>query len=385
MLSKMLKRLYHKRKAVSPVIAAILLIALTVTAVAIVVFIVMPMLRGQPELVIMSYDFEDSNANDFADSVTMKISNLGTEGATISEPDFKRDGETINWEIEGGDPVTISPASEETITFIATTENDEVGYGCGMELRVPFGKSSVSVDTRITAEFSHFVLLYEEDFESGEPSGWVHHLLFTHGGGSHNLADWEVNSQGGSERWQCTNNDCQFIVLEDDDRDFYDVNMSYDLMTNDNDANGIVFRYDDTGAYPKFYVIWYTNEHPAPDSGNGPHSGEGQYFDWDSTSDRLKHGYITVHYIEGYDAGGGEIGYKYYKIAENNAWTRSNNIWYTWRIVADGSNMELYIDSATSPIFSFSDNRISHGYVGLISHANQNAYYDNLYAWHTES
>ena len=50
MIQKKLLRLWRRRKAVSPVIATILLIALTVTAAAIVYFVVVPLLRGNPEL-----------------------------------------------------------------------------------------------------------------------------------------------------------------------------------------------------------------------------------------------------------------------------------------------------------------------------------------------
>ncbi len=45
-----MKMILKRKKAVSPVIATILLIALTVTAAAIVYFVVVPLLRSNPEL-----------------------------------------------------------------------------------------------------------------------------------------------------------------------------------------------------------------------------------------------------------------------------------------------------------------------------------------------
>jgi len=50
-----LGKIILKKRAVSPVIATILLIALTVTAAAIVYFVVVPLLRANPELVPISY------------------------------------------------------------------------------------------------------------------------------------------------------------------------------------------------------------------------------------------------------------------------------------------------------------------------------------------
>ncbi|NHJ38636.1 MAG: type IV pilin [Asgard group archaeon] len=49
------KMILKRKKAVSPVIATILLIALTVTAAAIVYFVVVPLLRANPELTPISY------------------------------------------------------------------------------------------------------------------------------------------------------------------------------------------------------------------------------------------------------------------------------------------------------------------------------------------
>jgi flagellin-like protein len=50
------KLILKRKKAVSPVIATILLIALTVTAAAIVYFVVVPMLKGKAKLAITAHD-----------------------------------------------------------------------------------------------------------------------------------------------------------------------------------------------------------------------------------------------------------------------------------------------------------------------------------------
>ncbi|NHJ32138.1 MAG: type IV pilin [Asgard group archaeon] len=50
-----MKMILKRKKAVSPVIAPILLIALTVTAAAIVYFVVVPLLRANPDLVYTNH------------------------------------------------------------------------------------------------------------------------------------------------------------------------------------------------------------------------------------------------------------------------------------------------------------------------------------------
>jgi len=151
--------------------------------------------------------------------------------------------------------------------------------------------------------------------------------------------------------------------------------MTYDLLTDDDDANGIIFRYDDSGTYANFYIVWFTRDHPS--SSNGPHSGEVDDFDWVTPADQIVRNKITVHYVEG-DADG----FNWYKLAEAD-WSRSNNVWYTWRVIADGEDMDLYIDKSAIPTLSWTDSRITHGYIGLVSFANMNSFYDNIYAWNT--
>ncbi|MEA2070550.1 MAG: archaellin/type IV pilin N-terminal domain-containing protein [Asgard group archaeon] len=377
MIRRKIEQLWARRKAISPVIATILLIALTVTAAAIVYFVVVPMLQGQSEIVLLGYEMDDANANDFADEITVELRNVGTKEVTIESVSVTRNGESVTWAMNSN--VSISPASEEFIVISANTENDELGYGDDCSVILNHGDST-TIDFRVTAEFSHFVLLYEEDFESGAPTGWTHTLISTHGGGNHDLSDWVIEESGGNHYWHCSNNDFQWITLQDESRDFWDVNISYDLMTSDDDANGIIFRYDDSGEYPNFYIVWFTYNYPDPDV-NPPHNGAEDKIIFNSESDEIEAGKITVHYVEGFDNDGIDA-FRFYKLAETD-WTRNNGQWYTWRLIADGSNMELQIDG--TPTLSFSDSRLSHGYVGLISAANLNSNYDNIYAWQTST
>ncbi|MHA1126010.1 MAG: archaellin/type IV pilin N-terminal domain-containing protein [Candidatus Heimdallarchaeota archaeon] len=73
------KLILKRKKAVSPVIATILLIALTVTAAAIVYFVVVPMLEGKPSLAIRQADFVISNSS----KIEITVENIGNAAATF--------------------------------------------------------------------------------------------------------------------------------------------------------------------------------------------------------------------------------------------------------------------------------------------------------------
>ncbi|MCF2144244.1 MAG: type IV pilin [Candidatus Heimdallarchaeota archaeon] len=73
------KMILKKNKAVSPVIATILLIALTVTAAAIVYFVVVPLLKGKPELVPLDY----GKVSGTTDRYKVEIQNTGGAEANI--------------------------------------------------------------------------------------------------------------------------------------------------------------------------------------------------------------------------------------------------------------------------------------------------------------
>ncbi|NHJ48473.1 MAG: type IV pilin [Asgard group archaeon] len=79
---KTIKRLIRRRKAVSPVISAILLIALTVISVSIVYFVMIPFLN-RTNLFAAIYDVDDTNKDSRYDKITLFLSNSGTTTVEI--------------------------------------------------------------------------------------------------------------------------------------------------------------------------------------------------------------------------------------------------------------------------------------------------------------
>jgi flagellin-like protein len=79
---KKIKRIYYRRKAVSPVVAALLLIALTVAAVAIVYFVIVPIF--QRHRIEISIDkIKDTNKDSLFDEISLYVVNTGTKSVEI--------------------------------------------------------------------------------------------------------------------------------------------------------------------------------------------------------------------------------------------------------------------------------------------------------------
>jgi flagellin-like protein len=376
MINKLRSMWSRRRKAVSPVIATILIIALTVTAAAIVYFVVVPLLRGKGEIVVMDYDLKNTDITPYADTLEVDMNNIGTATVQVSAIIVTKDGVAVSWSLDET-TYSINSGSSTKVSCSADDAAQEFGYGENAIFTFTIDEGeTIVVEIKVSAKFSTFVSIYENDFETATDfNEWTHTLIFTHGGGSHSIADWRIAEQGGNHYAECTNNDCQFITLEGPTYDFYDVNITYDLRTSDDDGNGIIFRYDNSGIYSKFYCIWFTRDHP---SAANP-SGDGDNFDWVSPDDIILQNYVTIHYVEE-DADG----YNWDKIAEI-PWTRNNNVWYSWRVVMDGTNGDLFIDNSPTATLSWTDSRLSHGYVGFISFANDDSDFDNLYVWQTTS
>ncbi|MHA1586056.1 MAG: archaellin/type IV pilin N-terminal domain-containing protein, partial [Candidatus Heimdallarchaeota archaeon] len=80
---KKIKRLYHRRKAISPVVATLLLIALTVSAVALVYFVIIPIFQKH-RIEISIDNIKDTNKDSLFDEISLYIVNTGTKTVEIT-------------------------------------------------------------------------------------------------------------------------------------------------------------------------------------------------------------------------------------------------------------------------------------------------------------
>ncbi|MEX2721671.1 MAG: type IV pilin [Candidatus Wukongarchaeota archaeon] len=150
-LSKISKLCKRRKRAVSPVVATVLLIAITVAAAAMVFFVVMPMIQGSAEpLVGTNNTAGDNNGDYLPETFYIEVGNTGTD-------DVKIDSVTIKW-VNGTAEETATPTTALTTLEIsgATVEagdaSDQVtvtvdpsGYG------VTTGSSDGDILYRFTA------------------------------------------------------------------------------------------------------------------------------------------------------------------------------------------------------------------------------------------
>ena len=115
-----LRSIYARRKAISPVVAALLLIALTVAASALIYFVIIPMFRTyklDAEIVSIS----DTNKDSMYDEITLQMVNSGTQVIEIYNitiwtaiySDLANSDNWIaltEWNFSSPDDITINPS-----------------------------------------------------------------------------------------------------------------------------------------------------------------------------------------------------------------------------------------------------------------------------------
>ncbi len=91
-----IQRIWRKRRAVSPILAAILLIGLAVAAGAVLFIVVLPMIQSSGELGFGSVKFSDTDspADDVNDKVVFTLTNELSKVVTITNITIKA-GETV--------------------------------------------------------------------------------------------------------------------------------------------------------------------------------------------------------------------------------------------------------------------------------------------------
>lgn len=127
--------IYRARRAVSPVIATVLIVALVVAAVAIVAVIVMNSSDITEEMQIQiseSYGC-DFDADGELDALLFTIDNLAQEVATLTDSTFELKnaaGETIpNWEYSSASDISLGGYRQGTVMIYSKTSMNQVAVG----------------------------------------------------------------------------------------------------------------------------------------------------------------------------------------------------------------------------------------------------------------
>ncbi len=348
-----------KKRAVSPVIATVLLIALVVAAVAIVYFVVFPMLQGEPSLVVVSTTLSDTNGDKRVDQILINYKNVGSSKAVISSITLYSYNTSLPWSIDKTLPFSVGTNKQEVVTLSADSIVHALSYPSIAYIQTNYGKDGgivLTTNIDISSEYSPVVLVYNENFNSYSdgyvPPDWYYHFVAQHNPtGTHTMDDWQV--QGGTLKVMA--NDCSYVILNGSTGYLYsNVNISFDLKANDNDELGIIFRWTNDGGKEKFYYVSYTSDHSLTSHWGG---------------DNVQKGYLTFSYVED-----GTL-----TILNSTSFTRNDNQWYTYRVVADGNNFKIYINDVL--YLDTSNSLLTDGYIGLASAAMNGAQFDNILVW----
>ncbi|NPD87436.1 MAG: hypothetical protein HGN29_01850 [Asgard group archaeon] len=149
-----------KRRAVSPVVATILLISLVVAASAMVYFIVVPMLRGSANVDLITIQWFDSDGDSVVDVAYVTVQNTGSANAIISQINVTIDTEVTN------DTLDISNAVVEGIPFPLTVNPAE-----RLDLVVTFDPSSY---VEIGENIFRVKLVYDDELTAFAPDNLKH-------------------------------------------------------------------------------------------------------------------------------------------------------------------------------------------------------------------
>jgi hypothetical protein len=325
--------------------------------------------------------FTDTNENNKTDTLELIIQNNGFLRVKIDNITIQLGNMNIDWQHNESIAIT----SGENYRIICTAKNSsmEIGFLEVLRVYVHYNQRYDFFIVKIGIEFSNTTFIFSENFESDfEIDQWDYFRFETtngkpiHGGLS-SLLDWIVyrDYQEYDNSWYCSTSNCQYTVLRTDLYDFGNVNFSADLRCWDNDGTGIIFRYNDSGLYPKFYLVWHTYDHPINDEEYI--EDEAHLYNWTTPDDVVELGRINLHYVEGYDAGNSTIGFRWTKL--NSTASFRNQNWQNWMISLKNNDFKLYYNYEET--LSYSGLTLTDGTFGFASFESRFSSVDNIYIW----
>ncbi len=148
---KMKFNFMKKKRAISPVVATVLLISLVVAASAIVFTLVVPMLKGSSDIEILSTQWFDTDGDSVADIVYITVQNSGTAEAIITGVnitllnDIHNTTLTLqNVDIEQDIPYTVSISARADL-IVRFNSTDDISYGSNVfRVSLTFGDNNVA-------------------------------------------------------------------------------------------------------------------------------------------------------------------------------------------------------------------------------------------------
>jgi len=246
------------RKAVSPVIAVVLIIALTVSAAAVVWSVTNGLLNNsKAEIVVNEYGVADTNNNERGDLIQLIVKNIGSDGTITSAKVFRDSVEMTSWSLAS--TVKLQSGEDGMITVATSDIKEEVNNQNDVLIRILTEKSVTDFKVPIPDTLTAIPVFFDVGGDGNgftqkglQEQGWVlHEYTSAHGTGTIGIENGEVSFN--------TNSDMLFYLNNTD----YQVKngiITADFKWGDNDGIGIAFRIIDESNY---YWVGYTNDHNA--------------------------------------------------------------------------------------------------------------------------
>ncbi len=152
-----LVKIYRKRRAVSPILAAILLIGLAVAAGAVLFVVVLPMIGGTAKVEFVSAVAADRNSDGLIDQITVSVQNSGSDADTFSEGIISLTG----WSVSGN--VEIGLAAPVSLVFKTTDVAQQISEVQTLSITLNFDSSPDVVIAETDVDMDHAATLTDSD------------------------------------------------------------------------------------------------------------------------------------------------------------------------------------------------------------------------------
>ncbi len=362
----------HLRRAVSPIIAVVLIIALTAAAAG-TVWVIFQQISDveNGDLFIEKVYVTDVDDNSVGDTLTIQVRNIGTGVAIITDLKVEEDGvELTSWTLLN-DSYTLETGQIGFVFAQTLTLSDQINTNSEILVSLS-GDGVISnifkvlVPNELSGLPEVFSLGTATNTSQMSSQGWTTTNLKAHGGSNGNCVDDSGNTipiclVGGDIYFE-TNDDVLYWLNNDAFKVKNGV-IEFSFLWGDNDAMGVMFRMIDTNNY---YWIGYTEDHNGPNNRAGDSTTGTPYFTYDAR--------FELHKVE---AGVNTI------LANSTApfslppGTQSSKTGpFKWMITFSGNTISLQAtpsgSSTYQEIFTITDSTFSNaGYFGVFSLAAQ--------------
>ena len=276
------------RRAVSPIIAVVLIIALTAAAAG-TVWVIFQQISDveNGDLFIEKVYVTDVDDNTVGDTLTIQVRNIGTGTAIITGLKVEEDGvELTSWALLN-DSYTLETGQVGFVFAQTLTLADQINTNSEILVSLS-GDGVISnifkvlVPSELSGLPEVFSLGTATNTSQMSSQGWTTTNLKAHGGSNGNCVDDAGNTipiclVAGDIYFE-TNDDVLYWLNNDAFKVKNGV-IEFSFLWGDNDGMGVMFRMTDTNNY---YWIGYTEDHNGPNNRAGDPTTGTPYFTYDA-------------------------------------------------------------------------------------------------------